>query len=86
MVGVLALKHLVRALWLGCVETFFLICSVLSLGCVMWLERNIYEHDKLVFRGIMVETEVIYHKKKWYLYVTSICIKSVAHSARFYQL
>ena len=39
-------------------ETFFFICNVLSLRCVMWVERNICEHDKLVFRGIMVEIEV----------------------------
>jgi hypothetical protein len=38
---------------------FFLICNMLSPGCVMlWVERNIYEHDKRVFRGIMVENEV----------------------------
>jgi hypothetical protein len=64
--------------------------NMLSLVCVMlWVERNICEHDKLVFRRVMVETEATYHQKKkkiWCLYVTSICIKSVAHSTRFYQL
>jgi len=49
----------------------FFICNMLSLGCVMWVERNICEHDKLVFRGIMVEIEVTYHKKK----IVSLCHK-----------
>jgi hypothetical protein len=62
VVSVLALKHLASALWVVCVETFF-ICNVLSLRCVMWVERNICEHDKLTFRGTMVEIEVTYNKK-----------------------
>jgi hypothetical protein len=55
----------------------FFICNMLSLGCVMRVERNNCEHDKLDLRGIMVEIEVAYHqtKKFWYLYVTSICTK-----------
>jgi len=54
---------------------------------MLWVERNICEHDKLVFRGIMVKIEITNHTHtKRYLYVTSICNKSVAHSTRFYHL